>query len=105
MNEQMIKDIPNWEKEYPSMDGVTLSPRQKELLNGDEIKSHEGMVYGRMYADWKRVWFTVACMPTGKNVKVTTMIKLLALPVLMAIGTGISVHQQIMFLGPFFCHF
>ena len=50
----MIKDIPNWEKEYPSMDGVTLSPRQKELLNGDEIKSHEGMIYGSMYADWKK---------------------------------------------------
>ena len=46
-----------------------------------------------------------ACMLTGKNVKVTKMIKLLAIPVLMAIGTGVSVHQQIMFLGPFFCHF
>ena len=47
-----IKDIPNWEKEYLSMD-VSLSLRDKELLKGDDIKSHEGMVYGRMYADWK----------------------------------------------------
>ena len=47
-----IKDIPNWEKEYLSMD-VSLSLRDKELLKGDDIKSHEGMMYGRMYADWK----------------------------------------------------
>ena len=49
---EYIKDIPNWEKEYLSMD-VSLSLRDKELLKGDDIKSHEGMVYGRMYADWK----------------------------------------------------
>ena len=30
-----------------------LTRREKELLEGAEIKSHEGMVYGRMYADWK----------------------------------------------------
>ena len=49
----MIKEIKNWEKEYPTMDGVKLNKREKELLDGAEIKSHEGMVYGRMYADWK----------------------------------------------------
>lgn len=53
MNEQMMKDIPNWEKEYLTM-GVTLSPRQKEILNGDELKSNEGMIFGGMYSDWKR---------------------------------------------------
>tara|TARA_R100001082_G_scaffold84339_1_gene50999 strand:- start:9 stop:185 length:177 start_codon:yes stop_codon:yes gene_type:complete len=53
MNEQMLNDIKNWEKEYLSMD-VTLSSRQKELLNGDQIKSHEGMMFGSMYADWKK---------------------------------------------------
>ena len=31
-----------------------LSKRQIELLEGDDIKSHEGMVYGAMYADWKK---------------------------------------------------
>ena len=46
-------DISNWEKEYPTMNGVTLSKREKELLDGDDIKSHEGMMYGQMYADWK----------------------------------------------------
>ena len=53
MNEQMFKDIKNWEKEYLSMNN-SLNKRQKELLEGAEIKSHEGMVYGGMYADWKK---------------------------------------------------
>ena len=48
-----IKEIPNWEKEYLAMD-VQLSKRQKELLEGDNIKSHEGMIFGAMYADWKK---------------------------------------------------
>ena len=52
ISREYIKDIPNWEKEYLSMD-VSLSLRDKELLKGDDIKSHEGMVYGRMYRDWK----------------------------------------------------
>jgi len=54
MTKEYIKEIPNWEKEYLTMDGVLLSKRDRELLGGDPIKSHEGMVYGRMYADWKR---------------------------------------------------
>ena len=53
MNEQMLNDIKNWEKEYLTM-SVTLSSRQKELLNGESIKSHEGMMFGSMYADWKK---------------------------------------------------
>ena len=50
----MIEDIANWEKEYPTMEGVKLSKREKEILDGDAIKSHEGMLFGGMYADWKR---------------------------------------------------
>ena len=53
ISREYIKDIPNWEKEYLTMEGVILSKRDKELLDGDAIRSHEGMVYGRMYADWK----------------------------------------------------
>ena len=49
----MIDQIKNWEKEYLTMD-VQLSKRQKELLDGDNIKSHEGMIFGAMYADWKK---------------------------------------------------
>tara|TARA_B100000427_G_scaffold97767_1_gene80481 strand:+ start:149 stop:328 length:180 start_codon:yes stop_codon:yes gene_type:complete len=47
------EEIQNWETEYSTMEGVTLNKREKELLDGADIKSHEGMVYGRMYADWK----------------------------------------------------
>ena len=52
MTKECVKDVPNWEKEYLTMD-VSLSQRQKEILNGADLKSHEGMVYGAMYADWK----------------------------------------------------
>ncbi len=52
ISREYIKDIPNWEKEYKNM-VKDLSEREIELLNGSPIKSHEGMVYGRMYADWK----------------------------------------------------
>ena len=50
---EWVKDIPNWEKEYLTMD-VSVSKRQRELLEGADIKSHEGMLFGSMYADWKR---------------------------------------------------
>tara|TARA_B100000427_G_C15206265_1_gene462629 strand:- start:240 stop:446 length:207 start_codon:yes stop_codon:yes gene_type:complete len=52
ISREYIKDIPNWEKEYLTMND-NLSKREKELLEGSPIKSHEGMMYGRMYADWK----------------------------------------------------
>ena len=52
MPKEWIKEIPNWEEQYLAMD-VNLSIREKELLKGDPIKSHEGMIYGRMYRDWK----------------------------------------------------
>ena len=52
MTADWIKEIPNWEKEYLTMD-VSLSQRQKEILNGADLKSHEGMMYGSMYNDWK----------------------------------------------------
>ncbi len=49
----MIDDIKGWEKEYLTMNNK-LTDREKELLKGDAIKSHEGMIFGRMYADWKK---------------------------------------------------
>ena len=52
MLKEWIKEIPNWEEQYLAMN-VNLSTREKELLKGDPIKSHEGMIYGRMYRDWK----------------------------------------------------
>ena len=53
MIKEWIKEISNWEEQYLSMN-VNLSNREKELLKGDPIKSHEGMMYGRMYRDWKK---------------------------------------------------
>ena len=50
---EWTKEIPNWEKEYLTMND-NLSKRQIEILEGAELKSHEGMVFGGMYADWKK---------------------------------------------------
>ncbi len=49
----MINDVKNWEKEYLQMAKGELSKQQIELLEGRDIKSHEGMIFGGMYADWK----------------------------------------------------
>ena len=54
MTVEWIKEIPNWEKEYLEMARGELSKQQIELLEGRDIKSHEGMVFGGMYADWKK---------------------------------------------------
>ena len=51
--EELIKEIPNWESQYLN-EAKNLADREKEILKGDPIRSHEGMLYGRMYADWKR---------------------------------------------------
>ena len=51
--EQFFRDLENWEQEYSVMD-VPRTEREQKLLDGEDIKSHEGMVYGRMYSDWKR---------------------------------------------------
>ena len=52
MNRQMIKDILQREKEYLTMN-KNITDREKQILKGDAIKTDEGMVFGRMYADWK----------------------------------------------------
>jgi hypothetical protein len=53
MTSEWTKEIPNWEKEYLTME-VSVTKRQRAILEGDDIKSHEGMLYGAMYADWKK---------------------------------------------------
>ena len=50
---EYIKDIPKWEEEYLNDMKDDLSKQQIELLDGRDIKAHEGMIYGEMYADWK----------------------------------------------------
>ena len=49
------KRIPNWEKEYKEIVTRTLSKRELELLDGSKIRSNEGMIYGAMYSDWKKL--------------------------------------------------
>ena len=51
-----IDKIPNWEKEYLKKMRSKLNDRQIRLLEGAPVESHEGMVYGSMYADWK-TWY------------------------------------------------
>ena len=54
MTAEWIKEIPNWEKQYKEEMQGLLNKRQIEILDGAELKSHEGMVFGGMYSDWKR---------------------------------------------------
>ena len=54
MTKEYIKEIPNWEKDYLKTMKGNLSEQQIELLEGRYIKADEGMIYGEMYADWKR---------------------------------------------------
>ncbi len=50
LTEEAIKNFP---QEYKKMNSK-LSKRQIEILDGAQLKSHEGMVFGQMYADWKK---------------------------------------------------
>ena len=53
MPKEWIKDVATWEQEYKKMVS-DLTEREKELLDGADIKSHEGMLFGEMYANWKK---------------------------------------------------
>ena len=52
--EIMSPAINNWENEYLKDNKDKLSKQQIDILSGRDLKSHEGMIYGTMYADWKR---------------------------------------------------
>jgi len=47
------EDYAKFPQEYKKMN-TKLSKRQIEILDGAQLKSHEGMVFGQMYADWKK---------------------------------------------------
>ena len=55
-----VKRISNWEKEYLTMN-KNLTKIEKEILEGSELKTNEGMVFGRMYAP---VSYTHLTLPT-----------------------------------------
>ena len=50
----MSPAIAKWESEYLIMQKSKLSKQQIDILSGRDLKSHEGMIYGTMYSDWKR---------------------------------------------------
>ena len=54
MTKEYIKEVPNWEKDYLDIMKDNLSTQQIELLSGRDLKADEGMIYGEMYADWKK---------------------------------------------------
>ena len=49
----MSPAIKKWEQDFLKKNRNSLSKRQDAILEGDKIKSHEGMMYGRMYAQLK----------------------------------------------------
>ena len=51
--EVLMPRLKNWELEYLRENKNKLSKQQIEILEGRDIKSHEGMIYGQMYNDWK----------------------------------------------------
>ena len=54
VDKNMILSIKNWENEYLKENRDKLSKQQIDILEGRELKSHEGMIFGQMYADWKK---------------------------------------------------
>ena len=50
----MSPAIAKWESEYLIIQKSKLSKQQIDILSGRDLKSDEGMIYGSMYADWKR---------------------------------------------------
>jgi|TARA_B000000532_G_C18746086_1_gene353297 hypothetical protein len=47
-------EIAKFPQEYKEMMQGKLSKRQLEILDGAELKSNEGMLFGGMYSDWKK---------------------------------------------------
>jgi len=45
--------FPQEYKEIMKKESRLLTKRQIEILDGAELKSHEGMVFGQMYSEWK----------------------------------------------------
>ena len=50
----MIEEVSKFPEEYKKMMGSKLTKRQIEILDGHDLKSYEGMMFGEMYSDWKK---------------------------------------------------
>ena len=53
VDKNILLSIQNWESEYLKVNRSKLTDQQVDILEGRELKSHEGMIFGGMYADWK----------------------------------------------------
>ena len=51
----MIEEVSKFPEEYKKMMGSKLTKRQIEILDGDELLAHEGMIFGQMYSHWKEL--------------------------------------------------
>ena len=51
----IAKRIAQFPQEYKELQQGKLSKRQIEILDGDDLKSHEGMIFGQMYSHWKEL--------------------------------------------------
>ena len=51
--EVLMPQLENWELNYLKDNKKNLSPQQIDILQGRDLKSNEGMIYGQMYNDWK----------------------------------------------------
>jgi len=48
-----MTSVNDWEREYLSDAYNVITDREREILEGSPLKSNEGMIYGRMYRNWK----------------------------------------------------
>ena len=53
VDKNILLSIQNWEKDYLKTNRSKLTDQQVDILEDRELKSHEGMIFGEMYADWK----------------------------------------------------
>ena len=51
--EVLLPQLKTWELDYLKDNKKNLSPQQIDILQGRDLKSNEGMIYGQMYNDWK----------------------------------------------------
>ena len=54
VDKNILLSIQNWEKDYLKTNRSKRTDQQVDILEGRELKSHEGMIFGEMYADWKK---------------------------------------------------
>ena len=54
VDKNILFSIQNWEKDYLKTNRSKLTDQQVDILEGRELKSYEGMIFGEMYADWKK---------------------------------------------------